>query len=270
MTQHKTHFGGKHRRHGCLDRRLAACRELFSLYVYGTVSRTAVLAGANLYSRASLRVRYRCRPCPVSFPLQIFQKATVKSVEECERQAARIGYPLMIKASEGGGGKGIRMVDRAEQLRSAYEQVWHYQFPLVPFTVVPLDVPCRASASWSECLCLVSGVLAFGTRGPCLRTTSLSALLFCPRRTSKSTFRVFGSNAVAPSSYYYPIRICLISEHAWATPDRGNANREPAATAFSFFGFMLLEPLLGTTHILEPTATEHHARGDTARRVLCA
>ncbi|PHJ25261.1 acetyl- carboxylase acc1 [Cystoisospora suis] len=58
-----------------------------------------------------------------SIPEEVFQQATVKSVAECERQAARIGYPLMIKASEGGGGKGIRMVDKPEQLRSAYEQV---------------------------------------------------------------------------------------------------------------------------------------------------
>ncbi|PFH33849.1 acetyl-CoA carboxylase ACC1 [Besnoitia besnoiti] len=58
-----------------------------------------------------------------SIPKEVFQQATVQSVEDCEKVAARIGYPMMIKASEGGGGKGIRMVDRKEQLRAAYEQV---------------------------------------------------------------------------------------------------------------------------------------------------
>ncbi|KYK69048.1 acetyl-CoA carboxylase ACC1 [Toxoplasma gondii TgCatPRC2] len=58
-----------------------------------------------------------------AIPRDIFDQATVKSVEECEKVADRIGYPMMIKASEGGGGKGIRMVDRKEQVRGAYEQV---------------------------------------------------------------------------------------------------------------------------------------------------
>ena len=34
-------------------------------------------------------------------------------------QAARIGYPVLIKASAGGGGKGMRRVDRAEDFESA-------------------------------------------------------------------------------------------------------------------------------------------------------
>ena len=34
--------------------------------------------------------------------------------------AAQIGYPVMLKASAGGGGKGIRVVERAEDLESAF------------------------------------------------------------------------------------------------------------------------------------------------------
>ncbi|OXB70768.1 UNVERIFIED_CONTAM: hypothetical protein H355_004512, partial [Colinus virginianus] len=60
---------------------------------------------------------------PLSSLRQIFAQATVGSVEACEEQARRIGYPLMIKASEGGGGKGIRRVDSAAALRRAFEQV---------------------------------------------------------------------------------------------------------------------------------------------------
>ena len=36
-----------------------------------------------------------------------------------EREAARIGFPLMVKASAGGGGRGIRLVERAEDLENA-------------------------------------------------------------------------------------------------------------------------------------------------------
>jgi acetyl-CoA carboxylase biotin carboxylase subunit len=43
------------------------------------------------------------------------------SPEEGEEVAARIGYPVMLKAAAGGGGKGIRLVHSREELRSALE-----------------------------------------------------------------------------------------------------------------------------------------------------
>ncbi|MEF8762811.1 biotin carboxylase N-terminal domain-containing protein, partial [Stenotrophomonas sp. A3_2] len=36
-------------------------------------------------------------------------------------EAARIGYPVLIKASAGGGGKGMRIVERAEDFAAALE-----------------------------------------------------------------------------------------------------------------------------------------------------
>ncbi|MFA7249779.1 MAG: acetyl-CoA carboxylase biotin carboxylase subunit [Dehalococcoidia bacterium] len=36
-----------------------------------------------------------------------------------EREAARVGFPLLVKASAGGGGRGIRLVERPEDLASA-------------------------------------------------------------------------------------------------------------------------------------------------------
>jgi acetyl/propionyl-CoA carboxylase alpha subunit len=41
-------------------------------------------------------------------------------------QANRIGYPVMLKASEGGGGKGIRMSNNDDELRSNFVQVRTY------------------------------------------------------------------------------------------------------------------------------------------------
>ena len=42
------------------------------------------------------------------------------SVEEAVRVAAEIGYPVMLKAAAGGGGKGMRAVLRAEEMASAF------------------------------------------------------------------------------------------------------------------------------------------------------
>ena len=42
------------------------------------------------------------------------------SLEEAQRVAGDIGYPVMLKAAAGGGGKGMRRVDRAEDLPGAW------------------------------------------------------------------------------------------------------------------------------------------------------
>ncbi|HJQ41129.1 MAG TPA: acetyl-CoA carboxylase biotin carboxylase subunit [Thermoanaerobaculia bacterium] len=47
----------------------------------------------------------------------------VKSFDELEAFAREAGFPLMIKASAGGGGKGLRFVDKMEDLRPAFERV---------------------------------------------------------------------------------------------------------------------------------------------------
>ncbi len=44
----------------------------------------------------------------------------VESVEQLHAEAEKIGYPLLIKARAGGGGRGIRRVYAAEELENAY------------------------------------------------------------------------------------------------------------------------------------------------------
>ena len=43
--------------------------------------------------------------------------------EEALEVAERVGYPIMIKASEGGGGKGVRKAMQASDIKSMYQQV---------------------------------------------------------------------------------------------------------------------------------------------------
>jgi len=45
----------------------------------------------------------------------------LESYEEAKKIAAEVGYPIMLKAAAGGGGKGMRFVNSAEDLKSAYE-----------------------------------------------------------------------------------------------------------------------------------------------------
>ena len=46
----------------------------------------------------------------------------LKSPEEAEREARRIGCPVLIKARSGGGGRGIRKVERAEDAARAFTE----------------------------------------------------------------------------------------------------------------------------------------------------
>lgn len=45
----------------------------------------------------------------------------LETLEEAQRIASEVGYPIMLKAAAGGGGKGMRFVGSAADLRSAYE-----------------------------------------------------------------------------------------------------------------------------------------------------
>ncbi|KAI4181058.1 MAG: hypothetical protein L6R41_006845 [Letrouitia leprolyta] len=51
---------------------------------------------------------------------EVYEKGCTHSVEEGLEKARIIGFPVMVKASEGGGGKGIRKVEKEEDFRQLY------------------------------------------------------------------------------------------------------------------------------------------------------
>ena len=50
-------------------------------------------------------------------------KGSVKGLKEAKEISNKIGFPVMIKAAAGGGGRGIRIVNSAEEIESSYNIV---------------------------------------------------------------------------------------------------------------------------------------------------
>jgi acetyl/propionyl-CoA carboxylase alpha subunit/acetyl-CoA carboxylase carboxyltransferase component len=55
-------------------------------------------------------------------PIALWSEGPVESVEDAGRHGERLGYPLLIKATAGGGGHGIRRVFSADQLSCEFER----------------------------------------------------------------------------------------------------------------------------------------------------
>ncbi len=53
-------------------------------------------------------------------PVAPWSGGAVTTIEDARAQAARLGYPLLIKATAGGGGRGIRRVGSVEELETAF------------------------------------------------------------------------------------------------------------------------------------------------------
>src|SRR6201999_1659051 len=58
----------------------------------------------------------------VGVPVAPWSRGAVETLDAALAAAAEIGYPLMLKATAGGGGRGIRRVDNEAELADAYER----------------------------------------------------------------------------------------------------------------------------------------------------
>ena len=67
------------------------------------------------------KINARAQMIKAGVPVIPGSDGEVHTAEEALEVADRIGYPVMLKASAGGGGKGIRKVEQAEDLVPAFE-----------------------------------------------------------------------------------------------------------------------------------------------------
>jgi acetyl/propionyl-CoA carboxylase alpha subunit len=86
-----------------------ACREQGIAFI-GPPPEALALMGDKARARAAA-IAAGVPVVPGSSPLE--------ALGDAEREAARVGYPLLVKATAGGGGKGMRRVSRREELSSA-------------------------------------------------------------------------------------------------------------------------------------------------------
>ena len=67
------------------------------------------------------KINARAQMIKAGVPVIPGSDGEVHNSEEALIVSEKIGYPVMLKASAGGGGKGIRKVEKPEDLVSAFE-----------------------------------------------------------------------------------------------------------------------------------------------------
>ena len=55
-------------------------------------------------------------------PVAAWSGGAVETVEDAVRQGEQLGFPVMIKAAAGGGGRGMRRVEHADELENAFQR----------------------------------------------------------------------------------------------------------------------------------------------------
>jgi acetyl-CoA carboxylase biotin carboxylase subunit len=88
------------------------CEEEKIVFI-GPNSKALALVGDKIESRKTIS--------KIGVPIIPGMKSSSKNINEFYKEAEKIGYPVMIKASAGGGGKGMRIVWKKEELKPAIE-----------------------------------------------------------------------------------------------------------------------------------------------------
>uniref|UniRef100_A0A8C9T0H2 acetyl-CoA carboxylase n=1 Tax=Scleropages formosus TaxID=113540 RepID=A0A8C9T0H2_SCLFO len=78
----------------------------------------------------------------INVPPELYEQGCIHDVEAGLKAAEKVGYPVMVKASEGGGGKGIRKVNCADDFPNLFRQV-QTEVPGSPIFVMRLAKHAR-------------------------------------------------------------------------------------------------------------------------------
>ena len=110
---HATHADAIHPGYGFLSENAAfaeACRDAGLIFI-GPPPEAIRLMGSKMAAKSAVMA--------VDVPTVPGYQGEDQSVKAMQREAQRIGYPVMIKAAAGGGGKGMRVVQRPDDFRDA-------------------------------------------------------------------------------------------------------------------------------------------------------
>ena len=75
---------------------------------------------SSTIARMGDKAEARVAAAEAGVPVTPGSRGHCESVEEVKRVGAEVGYPLVIKASAGGGGKGMRVVEAEAEVEAAY------------------------------------------------------------------------------------------------------------------------------------------------------
>ncbi|KAF3841380.1 hypothetical protein F7725_007242 [Dissostichus mawsoni] len=78
----------------------------------------------------------------INVPTDVYELGCILDVEDGLKASEKVGYPVMVKASEGGGGKGIRKVNCADDFPNLFRQV-QAEVPGSPIFVMQLAKHAR-------------------------------------------------------------------------------------------------------------------------------
>jgi len=78
---------------------------------------------ADVIHRMGDKTEARKAMIAAGIPVTPGTEGNLESVEEALSEAEKIGYPVMLKATSGGGGRGIRRCDNADELQRNYQRV---------------------------------------------------------------------------------------------------------------------------------------------------
>ncbi|MGC4091553.1 MAG: biotin carboxylase N-terminal domain-containing protein [Polyangiaceae bacterium] len=71
---------------------------------------------------ANMGSKQRARALMSAAGVPVVPGGPAETLEQAQASAAAVGYPVLVKATDGGGGKGMRRVDDERELASAYER----------------------------------------------------------------------------------------------------------------------------------------------------